>query len=368
MSEAMERLLFLAAETRPAMPPTSLLKFLGPWGDLYSVVAANGLLGAVETLSGTDYAQLTEMYARGVGCGASPRPEEFYHGLTLAIGEALCNSELPITDRMKMFAKLDAWYEGRSSGGQNAVLGFDAEVEAPAFTLTGWWPLDRVAGSKGMPQDVITIISAPGTGKTTIGCGLAADWKRNVGGPVMMFQTELGPSMMRRYTDAALRPGEKLWTPEDKIVYGSYAVQEQLDWCICNPDPDRLIIFDSVSSFCGDGSDAASRTRYFKAYQDLMAVKNASRMAVAMTHTKRGVDPDTDNMESSAGSASIERFSGLLLYLTPLERGEQGTRELSLKPLKNRHDQLGRPVKFLMNYHTSTPSELRESYVESEDL
>ena len=80
------------------------------------------------------------------------------------------------------------------------------------------------------------------------------------------------------------------FSPSDRIAAFAKATEvyaESLD------DPDLANIYwgkslglrQAIEILCGDGSDPASRGRYFQLYQDLMAAARNSRMVVVMTHT-----------------------------------------------------------------------------------
>src|SRR6185503_13607521 len=158
-----------------------------------------------------------------------------------------------------------------------------------------------------IPQEVITILAKPEAGKTTMSMAIAHQWRRSDIGPVCMIQTEIAASAIAMKRRQMTRPGEALWrSGVDTMVFGRRGAQQKLDWLEQNPDPDRLVIFDSIGGMCGQGDSPESRNRFAELYDNLVQVKNSSRLVIACGHVKRGVD--LVDIESAAGSSAIERF------------------------------------------------------------
>lgn len=351
------RIFYLACELRPILPEGKLLNHIGKaYAPLIKAGAQYGLGGSAAALPTVNADQLSQLYMIGAESGAGPSIEEFQAALSGVIFDMIMdNAGLSSLDKMDQIAQLQSYAKGRSSHNGNAIIDFDAVVETPMFTKTGFWPLDRIMGEQGVPQEVITLLARPETGKTTMCLSVAHAWRRADIGPVVFIQTELAASAMRMKIDQMGRPGEKLWRSGiDQLVFGR--ADQELKRLIDDPDPNRLIIFDSIGGHCGQGDTPDSRSRFADLYNLLMAAKNQSRIVLAAGHVKRGVD--IADIESAAGSSAVERFSGGLVYFAkdpaPFPNGRSSLR---IETVKNRYATRVRPFEFMYDYVTGEPFE-----------
>lgn len=346
------RLFYLACELKPPLPSPSLMGYLGKtWSQTITAGAMHGLGGSGGALPATSLEQLATIYEAGSESGASPSLEEFRSTLATIIHEKICgNDAIPTLDQIKLTTQLGKWYAGLDSSNGDDIIDFDAEVETPMFTKSGFWPFDRIAGKNGLPQEVITILGKPGTFKTTWLALMAIEWRRQDIGPVIFAQTELAKGAMRMKIDALTKPGEKLWrSGVDQMVFGRRKLMEVLEDCERNPDPDRLVIVDSVTGYAGQGDTPDSRSRFADLYHQGMATKNSSRMAVFATHVKRG--QDMMDIESAAGSSAVERFSGLLITLEKDDaKRPDGFTEVWIDTVKNRYSDKTKRFKVAFDY------------------
>lgn len=362
MSSLLARLFYLSCELRPDLPENKLLNLLGKaWPDMIRSGAQYGLAGSSQALPTISFDQLSNFYMMGAESGATPDLEEFRSALSGAIYERICGNEnLSVLDQINMASKLGLWLNGRASQNGDSEIDWDQEVTTPMYTKVGFWPIDQIHSDKGVPQGICTVLSQPGVGKSTIGTGMGLEWRRKNIGSVIMLQTELSPAGMRKKIDGMIHPHDKLFRSGiDRIIFGRRQVAQALDTMIDNPDPNRLVLFDSVTGYCGQGDGPDSRTRFAELYDALCQVKNASRLVFAFSHVRRG--EDMAHIEMSAGSSAIERFSDSLIYLSsdqvPLPDGRV---EIKIESIKNRWDQQQRPFKFLFNYETGQASEIDE--------
>ena len=307
-------------------------------------------------MPGTNLDQLSNFYMAGAESGAQPHLEEFRGLLAGRLYDSITGSaDLSTIEQMQLVTRLGRWFDGLSSTNGDGEMDWDAEIDTPPFTKTGFWPLDQIAGPKGLAQEVTTLLARPEVGKTTLCLATAFAWRRSNIGPVTFIQTELAASAVRMKIDGMVRPGESLSQmfrrDEDRLVFGRRGAEDALQKCIDEPNPDRLVIFDSVGGFCGQGDTAESRTRFADLYDLLMQAKNHSRLVIAAAHVKRGVD--MADIESAAGSSAVERFSGMMFYMTkdPAPRPD-GMLDANLESLKNRYGDHQRKVKFVFNYVT----------------
>lgn len=363
----LSRLYYMACELRPALPPTQLLSLLGKsWAPLIEAGATHGLAGSTVAIPSASMDQLAQLYMMGSDSGATPDIDEFRSALSAAIYEKICgNEDFSVVQQIKLSTTLGTWMNGRDSTNGDGILDWDAEIETPLFTKTGFYPLDRIFGSNGVPQEVHTVLSRPGVGKTTIALAIANAWRHRDIGPVTMIQTEIAPSAIRMKVKG-ISGNAPIWRSGiDNIVYGRRGAEAMLQKLIDEPDPNRLILFDSCTGHCGQGDDAASRTRFADLYDKLCQAKNVNRMAIAFSHVKRGTD--IADIESAAGSSAIERFSGGLVYLSSdgVTRPD-GQVEIVIQSLKNRYGSYVRPFKFVFDYGKGTASEPDDDFVSEE--
>ncbi len=347
------RIYYLAAELKPDIPNKKLLSLLGNgWSQLITAGSLYGLAGTSAAVPDCSFDQLVNFYEQGASSGATPNMEEFRATLASVIYEKLCGNDLPVLDKVKLSGQLDKWFSGKDSANGSGVVDFDSEAEFPMFTHTGFAPLDSIAGENGVPQELISILGKPEVGKTSIALAIAHQWRRNNIGPVSFIQTELSHSAMKLKIQGQALPGEKLWrSGEDRLIFGNRAASEELERCEENPDGNRLIIWDSTTGTCGTGDSPEGRLRYVSLYENLMRVKNSSRMVIACGHVKRG--QDETNIESAAGSAIIERLSGLIVCIDKEEGSRpDGTYDIRIQTVKNRYAGRVRPFTFAFDYVT----------------
>lgn len=355
MSQAqLSRLFMLACEVKPDLPSAKLMALLGKtWGPIIRAGAEHGLAGAASALPSVSVDQLAQLYMAGAETGAAPSIEEFRSTIAGRIYESVCgNDSISVLDQLKIASELGKWFEGRGSTNGEEEMDWDAKVDTPPFTKSGFWPFDDLHSAQGMPQEICTVLSRPGVGKTTMAVATAMGWRQNTVGSVTMIQTEIAPSAMRMKIDGMCRPG-LFRSGVDRLVFGRRNAQTAMQRMIENPDPDRLVLFDSVTGFCGQGDGPESRTRFAELYDDLCQVKNCSRAVIAFSHVKRGTD--LADIESAAGSSAVERFSGSLIYLSADDTARpDGLVQVKAEILKNRYGSLVRPKKFLFDYVTGS--------------
>lgn len=346
------RLFALSCELHPDLPSTQLTNLLGStWGPLIRAGAEHGLAGASAALPLVSVDQLAQLYMAGVETGAEMSLDEFRSALAGQLYRGICsNDNMPVLQQIKLSGELAKWVDGRGSANGEDEIDWDADVQTPPFTKTGFWPLDDLHGPNGCAQEICTVLSRPGVGKTTMALALGCEWRRRDIGPVYMLQTEIAPSALRMKINNMSEPG--LFRPGvDRLIFGRRNAETVMQRLINEPDPNRLVLFDSVTGFAGQGDGPESRTRFAELYEMLCQVKNNSRLVFCFSHVKRGTD--MADIESAAGSSAIERFSGSLIYASSdnISRPD-GLVEIRAEILKNRYGAITRPRKFLFSYVT----------------
>jgi predicted ATP-dependent serine protease len=322
------------------------------WSSLIIAGAKAGLIGTPGMIGDVSFEQCAKVYESGAEIGAAPDIVSFRQGLSSSIYEKLCASEdISTMDKIKLASDLGKWAFARGGGLDDDVMDIDAEVDTPMFTKTGLWVLDKIVGESGVPQEVVTILARPEAGKSSLAVSLMCEWRRSAIGPVSFIQTELSPAAMRMKIDGQCR-GENLWrSGEDRMVFGRLAAQNELDRCTEEGDPDRLIIFDSVTGHCGSGDTPDGRMRHVNLYDSLMQAKNKNRLVVATGHVKQG--EEVFSIESAAGSAVIGRMSGVIVCLDKVDAiRRDGRGEIQISTVKNRYSGKQSSFKFAYDYVT----------------
>ena len=351
MSTIISRLFYLSCELKPDLPSSQLLNMLGKsWSEVIYAASKYGLGGCTAALPEVSFQQLNSLYETGSDSGATPTVEEFRSMLAGAIYKKIKDSEnISDIQQMKLSCDLYTWFNGKDSMSGEGELDFDAKLSIPPFTKTGFWPIDKIHGSRGVPQGVCTLLAKPGVGKTTSAIAIAKNWKEQQIGPVVFMQTELSAPMLCMKIEEMTITTPGLWqSGVDKLVFGR-SVTKTMESLIDNPDPNRLVIFDSVVGHCGQGDTADSRAKFDDLYRTLCELKNASRMCIAVTHVKRGID--IANIEAAAGSSVVERLSDSMIYMSSSDIVRpDGKVTIKVEDLKNRWGRKVTPFKYLFDY------------------
>ncbi len=367
MSNALiARLFYLSCEHRPSLPDDSLMSLLGSWKEVVKGGAQYGL-GAAQKLPGVSFDQLSGLYEAGIESGSAGDEVEFRSLLAGLIHSKVCESEKHSSlDKIKLAGRLDRWLNGGQGQVSEQSLDWDADIIVPPFTKTGFFPIDRIHGPDGIAQCNGTILSRPGVGKTTIALSTGIAWRRNDIGAVTMIQTEIPPSMLLMKIKGMNAKG-LFRKGTDKLIFGVRNAEMELEHTIQNPDPDRLLLFDSVGGFCGQGDTTTSRERFSHLYTMLVQASAACRVVLAYGHVKRGVD--LADLESAAGSSAVERFSRSLVYLkTDGTSGPTGTVDIRIQSLKNSYGEVVSPFTFGYNYTTGVAVESAGNGDEGEEF
>lgn len=355
------RLLYLASELPEVdLPPEELTRQMGKsWHTLIRGAANVGAAGLTAIIPGTSLQSINDLIATGSE-GPPPSPEEFRAGIAGVIYERICASETLGNDqKIDLVGKLWTWKKGRVAMIADEVLDWDAEVETPEYTRTGFFPLDNLFGGQGVPSDSLVFVGPPGVGKTTLAIKIGACWRELDIGQVVLLEPEMPPSMMSGKIKSLIPNMGSLFRPGiDKIVYGANAISKELDYMIERPDSGRLVLFDGLSAYCGQGDDPSSRIKYAELVMQLNALKIKSRCVIAFHHVKRGLDGKID-LESAAGSSVVERFFASFIEINKSACPRpDGSVRVYLKDHKHRYgDGTIDKVPFLFNYATG---EVRE--------
>jgi hypothetical protein len=345
------RLYYLAVELRPELPDSRLMALLPPKiRDLIESGTRDGLGAGM-----ANYGTLQATYMEGAN-GVEATDSEFRGLLTAMLDSEVSRREdLPLTTRMKYRSRLASYYTQNKSVIATKRVKFNEKSDPLLRFPTGFLPIDTVLGGRGITAGVITLIAVPGSGKTYLSQAIA-----NLhNGAVWMFDAETGEGLvMDRQKDI---DGVNLDNKE--YIFGSYNVEDIYEDARANPDPERLIILDSLHFVCGDGRTPESGARYSAAYKWAIEMAHAGycKYVLITTQVKRG--SDGNSIDSAAASATIERDSSALINLTKLHPLPDGTVKMRLFCNKNRMGLAGAITYFAFRYEKGKA----EYVIESDD-
>lgn len=197
---------------------------------------------------------------------------------------------------------------------------------------TGFYPFDKCM-PEGLYQAIVTVAANPGSGKTTMLLAAMKELAQQF--EVWYFQTEI-PAQMIQATLYKLQPSK--WDNEGRLFCGNYSTKSILDKLKKNPNPNRIIIYDSPEI----KHTALDDLIYWEqVYQDLVAIKMQSKAVFVTSQIKQNIQWSDLNIYSLSGSASKARFSDIILYVNRYHDNAQ------FETKKNRFGSLGNSmVKF----------------------
>lgn len=189
---------------------------------------------------------------------------------------------------------------------------------------SGFTPFDQV--TKGFYESIVTVAGEPGAGKTSVLLSfmgaLASKYQ------IWYFQTEIPDDLIKQRI-SLVKP--KTIIKGSKVFCGNYSSADILEKVKKDPNPDRIIIYDSPEI-----NTEEDEIKYFKkVYQDLVAIKQVSKMVVVTSQIKQGITWDQLGIYSLSGAASKARYTDIIIYVGRIYD------TLLVKTAKNRFGQLG---------------------------
>ena len=312
----LERLIYLAAESG-VLIPKSFVRYL-PQGELLAEITKSGLLGAGALLD-VDDGQLVSLYKEGLIAGGAitDRGREFRILIAKAIYAAVQDSS-DIAGTIMLMSRVQDFLEGRSSlvAVQEVSL---SEVDPKALSGiykwdSGFMPMDQLVG--GFYQGIFTILAPPGTGKTSLLLSLMSTMRQtNAASSIWFFEPEIPMGLLQHRMKPLL--STTTFLQDDRLVSGHFTPTQILEKVRENPDPDRVIMIDSLHVLSGNGE--ARRFEIEGHYKDLVELKNYCRAIILTTQPRRGAH--TINLESGAESAAIERYSDGIIGARRISKG-----------------------------------------------
>ena len=191
---------------------------------------------------------------------------------------------------------------------------------------SGYAPFDRITG--GFYQGVVAVSGIPGHGKSSHLLTFMQHLARFY--PIWYFQTEIPGDIIRARISKLKPTGFKPKTC--KVFTGNYNTQSILKLIEQDPDPNRIIIYDSPEIMT---NNAEPKAYWLKTMQDLVAIKMRSRMVCFTSQTKQGYTFEQLGEYGLSDAAEKFRYIDILIYV-----GRIFDRAL-FKTSKNRFGDLG---------------------------
>jgi hypothetical protein len=238
-------------------------------------------------------------------------------------------------ERKKLWGYLGTLSEGLFEENQETWLEDIEGGEQIEKFNSGFLPFDQA--TRGFYDSILTVAGTPGSGKTSLLLSFMGKLAERF--PVWYFQTEI-PSKLIHTRIKQIKPTEPF--PGSKVFCGNYSSEGILEKIKRNPDPDRIVIYDSPEI----KTSGLDPIQYFeKVYQDLVQIKMLSKMVVVTSQTKQGIGWEDLGVYSLSDSAAKARYSDIILYIGRMHDS------VLVKTGKNRFGQLGQS---LCNYDYET--------------
>lgn len=171
---------------------------------------------------------------------------------------------------------------------------------------SGYVPFDKV--TNGFYQAVVAVAGTPGTGKTSHLLSFMQQIAKYY--PIWYFQTEI-PGKVIRSRIAQIKP--KAFLPKTvKVFTGNYNTDSILKLLEKDPDPDRIIIYDSPEIM---NSSLEAKSYWLKTMQDLVSIKMQSRLVMFTSQTKQGLTFEQLGEYSLSDAAEKYRYADIVLYV-----------------------------------------------------
>lgn len=323
----LSRLIYLLAEHHIQLPNT--LANLLPFGmDLAKLHRGLGAAAPVEEISA--------YYSLGSQLGQGTRSEVSDIIARLIEPRVV---ETPPKDRIKIYETLGALERGGGQGlmeYQEINLREVKDVPIPKFN-SGFTPLDEVTG--GLYQGIFTFMAPPGTGKTSMFLTIMEMLALN-SIPVWKFQNEIPPQMI----EGRLSPIARRTRLADncRLFCGPYTSKEVCEAVKADPDPNRVVIFDSPDVMTSGGGDR--RIELESSYQDLVRLKAFCR-AIIIPSQPKAKDVDSPGLTSPAESWAKVWYTDALVSVV-----RAAGSQCIMKAHKNRFGPMGRQCVFRYDY------------------
>lgn len=285
------------------------------------------------SLHGIEMEDLSRLYRAGKKAGPGSA-DEAKALIAKAIDLGIRSDAVEPLERIRVYSTLERFMVS-SEMLEEGMIQLDAmkdegEEGVPKFD-SGFLPIDLVL--RGCYQGILTIMGYPGTGKTSLMLTMMEEIaSTESASSVVMFQNEIPKGVMA----GRVRPiTERVQFREgDLIICASWGTPEILSWVEEHPDPDRVVFFD-----CPDVIAEAGEGRRFALegiYQDLVKLKQVSKMVVTSSQPRRRDGPGSLSLTSVAEAWAKAWYTDMLVSIQVSGRGPQGRHQYRLRVHKNR--------------------------------
>lgn len=170
---------------------------------------------------------------------------------------------------------------------------------------SGFDLFDQAVG--GFYSSIVTVAGLPGAGKTSLLLSFMGKLAQHH--PIWYFQTEI-PYQLISSRISLVKPD--LIQNGCKVFCGNYSSESILELVKKNPDPNRIIIYDSPEI---KTSNLEPISYFEQVYQNLVSLKMCSKMVVVTSQTKQNVGWDDLGIYSLSDSAAKARYTDIILYI-----------------------------------------------------
>lgn len=322
----MARLVYLVASHQIKIPEP-ILKYLpaGEWiGRLHKGPSAAGF---------TSQALLKKyraLYQVGNQMGRGSKAEASALMLRLLDEGISQRQDLTGADRAKIYGMMERFIASSDSMLSAAETGIFSLNKAPRVKsipkfMTGFTPLDEVL--RGFYQGIFVLMGKPGTGKTSVCISLHEAIVRSKDAPPTLFvQNELPQTMMLGRMEPARKRTK--YRDCDILITQSWGATEILTWVEENPNPDRILIFDSPDVTAGGGDE--KRFYLENEYQTLVRIKQKCKAIIATSQPRRKDARGVLSIESVAEAWAKAWYADAIIGMARTPNG------LRFSVLKNR--------------------------------
>jgi hypothetical protein len=267
--------------------------------------------------------------------------------LRLMLSEQVMNETelLSLEDRLSLYALLDNFTTVQTLLEPN-IYRLD-EISDDTVGITKWYssflPMDGVVG--GLYQGILILLGKPGSGKTSLMMIMAHELARaDACSSILFVENEIpGPMMLWRFQPLTQR-GK--FRKEDLLICASWSSKEIIQWVVDHPDPDRVIFFDSPDVVTGD----VKMERRFvleRVYQDLVKLKQISKLVVVSSHVRR---TDRNLTQESVSEAWLKAYYADMMVTIGVFSTVGSMTEVRLRCVKNRFGQSPNQFTFRIDF------------------
>jgi len=345
MLSHLPRLAFLASRHGPRIPRV-LHRYL-PQIDLLSALSTKGVAGAQVEL-GLEEEQLMEMLESGAENGLGSLEEFKTLAASIVTDELeLKRESMPFSKYLNELGLLHAWVTSKDDlvefAEQDLSEAYDVDSTLVKWR-SGFAPMDEVLG--GCYQGIFTLIARPGDGKTSMFLTIMEEIRKsNSASSIWFFETEIPMKMMMYRMKPILQRTEFLST--DRMICGQTPVDDILERMEEDPDPDRVIIYDSPDVLAA-GMDNERRFALEEIYRKLVTIKGRCKLVLTASQPRRN---DRHLSITSVAEAWAKAwYSDVVIGMTRRVGTGGSMRPVSLNVAKNRFGIPDQEISFDYDY------------------